>query len=394
MPDAADNTLALSPADKAAMICLGNEVYGVGAVQKSYAARLPNLTFVCMGEGALYDWLRKQGVNVSIVPGDTHFVAGGSASTLMRMPAALKRSRDTAHHLTDHLESRGIQIVHTHWLSSQMVSGFMRSRGFRTVWHIHNNMSPDRLWGLGRKLNHALARWGADAIVPVSHFIGQNWRDSGVPIHMIHNGVDPVFQTLRPLPTSPMRCIAAGRLHPQKGHHIAVDAVLKCLAAGADIELDIFGGPIENNDYLQQMQQRIDLAGQQHRIRFRGFEANLRQRHQDYHLGLQCRIDPEPCSIWVCETLLDGLPLLASRSGGTPELVEDGVTGLLYEPGDVDMLAQQLLTLNQAPQRLDTMRRAAFERGRSQFTFDRVCQQTLELYRQLLSPATAPRPTE
>ena len=68
--------------------------------------------------------------------------------------------------------------------------------------------------------------------------------------------------------------------------------------------------------------------------------------------------------------------------------------GLLSEPGDVDMLAQQLLTLNQAPQRLDTMRRAAFERGRSQFTFDRVCQQTLELYRQLLSPATAPRPTE
>ena len=114
-----------------------------------------------------------------------------------------------------------------------------------------------------------------------------------------------------------------------------------------------------------------------------GFCSDLRQRHQEYHLGLQCRIDPEPCSLWVCETLVDGLPLAASATGGTPELVGDGVTGLLYEAGSAEELAKRIDELANDRPRLAAMRAAAFERGQRQFTVERFLSETLAAYQSL-----------
>jgi glycosyltransferase involved in cell wall biosynthesis len=114
-------------------------------------------------------------------------------------------------------------------------------------------------------------------------------------------------------------------------------------------------------------------------VRLVGFAGDLRQRHREYHLGLQCRLDPEPCSLWVCETLVDGLPLLASATGGTPELVEDGVTGYLYPAGSAEELSRRLAELCRDRPRLDRMRQAAFDRGR-RFTVDRLLRETLDAY--------------
>jgi glycosyltransferase involved in cell wall biosynthesis len=111
-----------------------------------------------------------------------------------------------------------------------------------------------------------------------------------------------------------------------------------------------------------------------------GFCGDLRHRHTQYHLGLQCRIDPEPCSLWVCETLVDGLPLLASATGGTPELVDDGVTGYLYAPGSAEDLSRKLVGLCVDRAKLAHMRAAAFDRGQRSFTVARFLRETLDAY--------------
>ncbi len=88
--------------------------------------------------------------------------------------------------------------------------------------------------------------------------------------------------------------------------------------------------------------------------------------------------------MWICETLVDGLPLIASHTGGTPELVKEGKTGLLYSAGDLNELTECLVQLARDPERLYEMRVNAFARGRSYFTPANFIAQTLEVYRALL----------
>jgi len=369
---------------RVAMLCLGTEVYGVGTIQKLYAEHAPGMAFVCFEKGPLWDWLGERGVRRFMLKGLGGFAASGSAATLLKLPGVVLRARRTAAALNVLLERERLGIVHTHWLPQQFVSGFARSAKTRTAWQINNNTDRSRLGGMGIRLNHWMARWGADVLMPASDFIGTNWLASGVQTVTIRNSAVPRFTSGNELPVRPVRCVIAGRLEESKGHHVAVGAVLKARAEGQDVQLDVFGGPVENNPYCAELIRQVRSAVAEDAVRFLGFRTDLRDRHQDYHLALQCRIDPEPCSLWVCETLVDGVPCIASASGGTPELVADGVTGLLYRPGDTEDLAGKLILLCGDPDRLAAMRRAAFARGQEHFTVSRMMDQTREQYRLLL----------
>jgi glycosyltransferase involved in cell wall biosynthesis len=217
--------------------------------------------------------------------------------------------------------------------------------------------------------------------LPVSDFIAGNWRGSGAPMRTVRNAAEPLFAESLPLPADgPVRCMVAGRMDHSKGHHLALEATVRLRSQGRDIRLDIFGGPTQGNAYADDLGARIAASGHAEAIRIMGFCADLRRRHQEYHLGLQCRIDPEPCSCWVCETLVDGLPLVASRNGGTPELVADEVTGLLFTSGDANDLAEKIAVLATDRPRLAAMRLAAFERGQSHFLPGRMMRETFEAY--------------
>jgi glycosyltransferase involved in cell wall biosynthesis len=363
------------------MLVQGSEVYGIGTIEKLYATAWPDLTFVCLGRGALHDWLVERGAVVELVEGLTTFRARNSFLTLARIARVMALAKRDAMRIHERIAARGIRVVHAHWRPQQLIAGQMRQLGYRTVWQINNNMSRRRLGGLGRWLNHRLARWGANLLLPASDFIAQNWRGCGVPMRTVRNAAAPLFQAPSALPLDgPLRCMVAGRLLADKGHHVAVAAVLAARQAGCDVELDIFGGPLENNRYADQLRQTIRTAGNERQIRLAGFCDDLRQKHRDYHLGLQCRISPEPCSLWVCETLVDGLPLVASATGGTPELVEDGVTGFLFAAGSADELADRIVKLARQRELLAQMRVAAFERGQRHFVVRRFLDETLKAY--------------
>jgi glycosyltransferase involved in cell wall biosynthesis len=371
-------------ATKVAMLLQGYEVYGIGTILKLYAAALPTMTFVALSEGPLVDWLRANGNIVEVVPGLDELEEGGASIRLLsKMPRAMLQARRDARKIDRVLQGRGIEVIHAHWRPHQFIAGCMRRLGYTSIWHINYTMDPQRLMGWGKKLNHMSAKWGADLILPASDAIGANWIGCGVPSITVRNAAVPLFDSSNLLPETPIRCLVAGRLEHSKGHHLAAEAVIRARKAGYDVRLDIYGGPLENNDYATALRQKIDAAGCSDAIQFLGFRSDLRNHHQTYHLGMQCRIDAEPCSLWVCETLVDGLPLVASATGGTPELVEDGVTGLLYPTDDVADLTEKLLQLVKDPARLRDMRAKAFVRGQEKFTLERFVATTMAAYRTL-----------
>lgn len=370
------------------MLCQGNELYGVGTIQKLYAQGAKDLLFVCFAKGHLWDWLGQNNARRVLIEGHAELVAGKSSlAFLTKAPKALATARRHAATLEPIARKEGITILHTHWLPQQLVAGVLRHRGFRSVWQINNLTSRTRLMGLGIRLNHAMAKWGADLLLPCSDYIAGNWRASRVPTITVRNAGVPLYMSANTLPPGALRAVIAGRLEHSKGHHLAVEAVLSAREQGHDITLDLFGGPMDNNPYATDLKARVAATPHRDHIRFMGFRTDLRQLHQTYHVGMQCRVDPEPCSLWVCEAHLDGLPLLAAANGGTPELVADGVTGLLFTSGDAQHLTRQLITLANDRPRLDAMRAAAFVRGQDHFTLDRFIANTAAAYA-TLKPAT------
>jgi glycosyltransferase involved in cell wall biosynthesis len=371
---------AVTPS-QVAMLVQGKEVYGIGTVQKLYAEAWPDLTFVCLGTGPLYDFLRERKAKVELVEGLVQFHEEKSLSTLAKMPFMFRKARRDARRIDERLAGRGIRIIHTHWRAQHIMAGYLRRRGYRAVWHVHNHTSRSRMFGLGMKLNHGLARWGADLILSVSDYVAANWRASGVPVKTVHAGTPQLISEPKDLSfEGPIRCLVAGRLVDGKGHHVAVDAVTQARKAGSDVTLDLYGGPLENNPYADELRRRIDQSGMTSTIRLMGLCTDLRQQQANYHLALQCGSQAETFGMSVCEAMVDGLAVLAADSGGVPELMEDGVSGYLVKPGDAEELAQRIVQLDHDRKLLATMRLAAFERGQRMFNPKRFCDETLAAY--------------
>jgi starch synthase len=92
----------------------------------------------------------------------------------------------------------------------------------------------------------------------------------------------------------------------------------------------------------------------------------------------------EPLGIVNLEAMACSTPVVASRVGGIPEVVVEGVTGLLVEPGDEPALAAAVNELLATPEAAAAMGIAGRERAVAQFSWTSIAERTVELYQSLL----------
>ena len=85
------------------------------------------------------------------------------------------------------------------------------------------------------------------------------------------------------------------------------------------------------------------------------------------------------------EMMTVGIPVVASRTGGIPEMVQEGVTGYLVSPGDTGELAEHLERLIADAHIRERMSSAGRERACSHFSIERHVQQVMNLYDEVLS---------
>jgi glycosyltransferase involved in cell wall biosynthesis len=92
----------------------------------------------------------------------------------------------------------------------------------------------------------------------------------------------------------------------------------------------------------------------------------------------------EGLGIVLLQASAAGVPVVAARAGGIPEAIEDGLTGLLVPPGDSGALAEAVSELLSDPGRARAMGDAGQERVRNEFSVDRMVEEYLALYREVL----------
>ncbi len=228
---------------------------------------------------------------------------------------------------------------------------------------------------------HMLCAWVDLFIAPSAHLAGWLRRNLHAP-HVVHiaNFAREPSGALEPL-RNPDRVLFAGRLGPEKG----VDVLLRSLAMVAErrpqVRLEIAGeGPEQPR--LVDLTKRLGLEG---RVVWTGpLQANeLAGRYREAGIFVLPTLWMENCPVAVLEAMAHGLSVVATRIGGLPELVEDGVTGTLVERADVDGLAAALLRLLNEPERATGMGRAARRRFLERYTAQAHAQRLADLYETL-----------
>ncbi|MBI3506516.1 MAG: glycosyltransferase family 4 protein [Proteobacteria bacterium] len=150
-------------------------------------------------------------------------------------------------------------------------------------------------------------------------------------IKAVPPGDAPAFE-----PAGAFHLALVGSLNPQKGQADAIAAMGRLAAAGRDVHLHLYG--TGGRGYTARLKAAADAQGVGGRVHFHGHVADVPARVARADAALvtsRC----EAFGRVTVEAMRAGVPVIGTGSGGTPELVADGATGLLYPPGDAAALA-------------------------------------------------------
>jgi glycosyltransferase involved in cell wall biosynthesis len=140
----------------------------------------------------------------------------------------------------------------------------------------------------------------------------------------------------------------------------------------------------DEQGYENILKARADQLGLTGRLIFTGLRTDV----PALMAGLTVSVMPslnEALSNSLLESMAAGVPVVATRVGGTGEAVVDGVTGLLVEPADSEALAASIARLLQDPELAARLGRAARQVIEERFSIDRMVHATTQLYQDLLA---------
>lgn len=282
--------------------------------------------------------------------------------------------------------------------------------GTRVVVHLHNEW-PVRLDP--RIAERRLKR--ADRIIGCSEFVTDRIRNLFPRLRdrcvTVFEGVDPELFAPRKLqgarPENVKRILSVGRISPEKGLHVLLDAFARVVKQCPEARLEIIGpavgyemplgvlklictqseairlhGFYDGSPYLSRLQERVRSLAVEDRVIFTGPPSRLElaERYRGAHVFAFPSVCNEGFGMVAAEAMSSGLPVVATRIGGIPEVVEDGKAGVLVEPNEPEALADALLQLLGNDKLRDAMGSAARRRAVELFAWDKTAQELRRVY--------------
>lgn len=259
--------------------------------------------------------------------------------------------------LAAYAKRHGFQAIYTNSKKGLMVctvAGFLAR--LPVVYHCHGLEGPEDVDPFYRAAMRACR-----AVIAVSQDVKRKLVLAGIPddlVHVVYNGISleqlksAASQTnddVAAVATIPSpKCLVACNLQKGKGVHVAIEAVNILRERGYLVHLLIAGhvprcGDIQYRDRLNEM---VQVSGLQDQVHFLGWRTDLPAIMVTCDVLLVPSIAGwESFGMVAAEAMALGKPVIASRIGGLPEVVQDGRVGYLFEAGDANQLADRLWQL-------------------------------------------------
>lgn len=276
--------------------------------------------------------------------------------------------------------------------------------------------APGRNW-YSRLIKQVLGRLALDMLAKETHKVPLAFRhaycvsaasrnvlvEAGVPIahaRIIHTGLNVQQYRNGGEPHAPHRAgrnlniLYAGRLYPEKGIDTLLQAMSRLVGGQAkrNINLSIAGsGSVEYENRLHQLVQQSGLTNH---VTFLGWmpPAEIPALLRKFDVLVLPSVWPEPFSRAVLEGMISGLVVVATRTGGTPEIIIDGENGLLFMPNDPVDLAEKIVSLADDPDSRSAIAKAGRQSILQRFTMTKMMDQ-IESYLQEVAYGSAPANT-
>jgi glycosyltransferase involved in cell wall biosynthesis len=296
--------------------------------------------------------------------------------------------------LAVYIRRRRISIIHTSDRPRDAFASVLLGRLTRTPSIIHAHVAWDTWMS-------PLLRWSlrnADGLIAISEFVGQSLVESGhapEKVHVVRNAVDvdrwepgrdraEKRAQLGLADDDPM-VLTVCRLFPEKGPEDLIRAVTIARDKVPNVRLLVVGrDPTPNQWFSARLADVVrdgDLGETVQLLGWRDDVVRLMAAADIYAMPST----GEPFGLVFAEAMAMKLPVVGLNDGGTPEVVEDGRSGLLSDRGDTDALAANLVNLLENPARRREMGEYGRRRVEACFTTDRLAREIAEVYRRIAS---------
>ena len=267
------------------------------------------------------------------------------------------------------------KVVHTNWHHALLLLRFLRPD--RDLYWLHEFV-PDlpqyrRVFGWFAERLHCF--------VCVSQAVASSLRELGIDetkIRVIHNGIT------NPVSTAPTRQDAAafrigivGQVGAWKGHEDLLDAFAVVHQKHPSSELHVFG----NGDatYRRELERKSVESGIANFVKWHEFISDRRDIYSNLDLCVVPSRSQDPLPTTAIEAGFSGLPVIATRRGGLPEVIEHETNGLLVEARRSAELADAICRLIQDPQLRQRLATNAKQCARERFGSERFLKEFIEL---------------
>jgi glycogen synthase len=264
------------------------------------------------------------------------------------------------------------------------------------VYHFGDHWLPDTVFHPLKQIEWAKRILGAPPIfrgksgaIFVSDFLRRSYSSQGFSFPrstVIHNGIrnqDLIDGRRARAADKPIRLLFAGRIVPEKGIELLLDGLQRAEErAPGSFSLSIAGfGPIS---YVDDLRRRSNDRRMDVRWLGRLTREEIARAYAEHDIVVVPSVWEEPFGLVAIEAMASGLPVIATRSGGLPEIIRSGFNGYLVPSNDPQALCDALLQFANDPSLADRLGRQALTDVRARFHLKTLASQARSFIGQLV----------
>jgi glycosyltransferase involved in cell wall biosynthesis len=281
--------------------------------------------------------------------------------------------------LSAYLGRRRPTILHTHLVHAdvygQLAGSVARIPVRVSTKHGFNEFREGRGFALADRAVASLAHVHIAISRGLARYLADTEGFDERGFRIVHYGITPAAEW-SPYAGEAPRLLCVGRMIPIKGHIVLLRAFAEARRELPDLTLELAGrGPLE--PALRALAKELGVDGA---VRFLGYVSPIQTAIEQASAVVVPSMG-EGFGMVALEAMERGRPVVAAAIGGLGELVQDGETGRLVAPGEVEPLRQAIVQLGSDPELARRMGAAGRARAVSQFLQERCTDRTEILYR-------------